>query len=107
MEELRGFRYQTGEIKTIAEKMRETGCVEADIDDVRELDEVAADLKPYGYTAVGEIDVSNPTHIDLDAHPDYYGRMTFTHKDTESQLYYIDFFLIEEDEESYDEIYYG
>ena len=44
----RGFRYQTGEVKEMAQKLKEGNLVEADLDDERELDEIIKDLEAEG-----------------------------------------------------------
>ena len=110
MEELRGFRYQTGEIAAMAEKMKKDRLAEADIDLLEELEVVCADLEEHGLYRLTGVPMDEAA-VNLEQNPEFYGRVAFADHPAEdvpeAERYYLDFYHIEEPEKSYDEIYYG
>ncbi|WP_094551890.1 hypothetical protein [Petroclostridium xylanilyticum] len=108
----RGFRYQTGEVKEIAQKLKENGLVEADADTDEELDELIKDLEKEGIYRVEGLPYDHSARDQVEE-PEFYARIGFYTKPVKvdeidkDKILYIDFFRIEEQEESYDEIFWG
>ena len=108
----RGFRYQTGEIDEIAQKLKEGNLVEADIDKMEELDQVIQDLKEAGIFLVEGLPYDYKAR-DTVEEPQFHARLGFYSSSVKAdevdkdKIMYIDFFLIEEDEKGYDEIFWG
>ncbi len=99
---MRGFRFQTGEISDVADEITANGCCEMDVDDLKEIDDVFIDLGEYNINFTGNIDENAVDRVKV---PEFHGRYFVTYND--DQEGYIDFHLIEEEEESYDEIFWG
>ena len=108
----RGFRYQTGEVKAIAEKLKEGQIVPVDIDDDREIDVLIQDLKAEGIYKAADL-AEDTAALDTVENPEFRFRMAFyTDPVKEQQIQedkrlYIDFYTIEAPEESYDEVFWG
>lgn len=96
----RGFRYQTGEIDMVAKELEQNGFSQVDVDKESEIEEVLTDLAEYGiehnndYTFEYKVADMNDEH-------EFYSRVNFPDGK------YIDFFLVDQPEESYDEIFWG
>ena len=101
MSELRGFRFQTGEQKDILKSLLQKGSAEIDIDREWGLDDLMQDLTEKGLQRTGEMDEKA---VDLVENPEFYGRIPVVYQDREG---YLDFYLIEEEEKGYDEIFWG
>ncbi|MCX7715549.1 MAG: hypothetical protein N2171_07455 [Clostridia bacterium] len=94
----RGFRYQTGEACEFVPVLREKGIIQADIDFIDEINVYIDVLSKYGIlldeTAKPDFDA-----LDGVENPEFYARYTFRDKD--GKILYIDFFHIEEPDETY------
>ena len=77
------------------------GSAEIDIDKEWELDDLMQDLTEKGLQRTGEMDEKA---VDLVENPEFYGRIPVVYQDREG---YLDFYLIEEEEKGYDEIFWG
>ena len=95
----RGFRYQTGEIDKVIDEITENNFAEMDIDREDELEQVLTELADIErrfadysveYTVAG-----------MEDKPEWHSRVVFEDKA------YIDFYLVDQPEESYDEIFWG
>ncbi|NLY43098.1 MAG: hypothetical protein GX066_03820 [Clostridiaceae bacterium] len=108
----RGFRYQTGEVKEIVRELKEKGFAEADADTDEELEELLKDLEKEGIYRVEGLPEDYEAR-DLAEEPEFYVRMGFYTSPVKAEdiekdkILYIDFFRIEEPEESYDDIFWG
>ncbi|MDK2799336.1 MAG: hypothetical protein PWP27_1802 [Clostridiales bacterium] len=108
----RGFRYQTGEVKEIARKLKEDIIVDVDIDCDEELDELIKDLEKEGIYKIEGLAYDDKAR-DLVEEPEFRFRIGFYTKPVkageieEDKILYIDFFTIAEEEESYDEVFWG
>ncbi len=108
----RGFRYQTGEVQEIAKKMKEGQIVSVDIDQDEEMDELIKDLEQESIYRVEGLPEDYDARALVDE-PEFRFRIGFYTKQVkaneigENKILYIDFFTIEEPEESYDEIFWG
>lgn len=108
----RGFRYQTGEVKEIAEKLKQGEIVPVDIDEDEELDVLIKDLEQEGIFRVKGLSEDYDA-LDTVENPEFRFRLGFytqpVTKDeiNDEQIMYIDVFTIEEPEESYDEVFWG
>ena len=108
----KGIRYQTGEIKKVAEELKKGKIVEMDLDFEEELDEVITDLEeegiykikdyPYDYNAIDLVE--NPEFM---LRAGFYTEPVNINDINEEKILFIDFFMIEEQEEDYDEIFWG
>jgi len=94
----RGFRYQTGEAEEFVPVLRKEGIIQADIDFVEEIPVYYDVLKPYGIVPDTDIE---PDFNALDGveNPEFYARYAF--RDSDGKQLFIDFFHIEEPEETY------
>lgn len=100
----RGFRYQTGEIDKVVQALADDSCTEMDIDQVEELDEIFEDLAAYDIHLNQEVPYDYSA-VDTVEQPEFYARITFilpTGRDA-----YIDFYHVDQEEEDYDEIFWG
>jgi len=101
----RGFRYQTGEIKEVAQLMKQNIIPEIDIDKEEELEEIINDLKSYGFFRSQAKEDYNAK--DKEKYPDFLYRLEFVNEDN-NQKYYLDVYEAPKDsEEGYDEIFWG
>lgn len=98
---MRGFRLQTGEQPEILETIRAQGSAQVDIDQEWELDDLLNDLETQGLL-VGETRDSQA--LDYATYPDFFCRIPVT---LDNQEGYLDIFKIEEEEKSYDEVFWG
>lgn len=102
----RGFRYQTGEIDEVAKLLKEGNIPEIDIDFEYEIKEVISDLEGFGF------EVATDNAYDYDAvdkieHPDFMFRLKMVEKST-GKICYLDFYEGPKDQEDgYDEIWWG
>ncbi len=94
----RGFRYQTGEADEFVPVLREKGIIQADIDYIEEIPVYYDVLKPFGITPDTD---TKPDFNALDGveNPEFYARYAFF--DSDGKRLFIDFFHIEEPEETY------
>ena len=108
----RGFRYQTGEVEAIAEKLKEGQIVPVDIDDDREIDALIQDLETQGIYKIADLEVDTAA-VDTVENPEFRFRRAFYTESAkakqiaEDKRLYIDFYTIEEPEESYDDVFWG
>jgi hypothetical protein len=100
----RGFRYQTGEAEEFVPVLRQEGIIQADIDWVEEVETYIQILSEYDIVPK---EGAQPDFRALDGveNPEFYARYTFLDKD--GRTLYIDFFHVEEPEETYDSVDLG
>jgi hypothetical protein len=109
-ESLRGFRYQTGEIKEIAKKLKKGEIVQVDIDIEREIDEVINDLKNQGIYKIKDMPYDYKA-LDGEKEPEFEMRVGFYRQEIilkqaeKDKIMYIDFFHINEEEDAYGQIW--
>lgn len=100
----RAFRYQTGEVKEIAEKLKQDAMVEVDIDQDEELDELIKDLKNEGIYKIKGLSYDYEARHFVD-HPEFWVRIGFytlpvrADEIEEEKILYIDFFKVQEIED--------
>ena len=111
MNELRDFRYQPGDVQTIADKLKIERFVGVEIDCMEDLQDIVHDVQNYGMYKI-EDDRLDIYAINTAECPEFYGRLTFCDRPAhsgevrESECHYIDFFLSEEAEEDRDELFW-
>ncbi len=95
----RQFRYQTGEIDKVIEEIKKSKFAQMDIDHEDEIEQVISDLADL-----------NPVFSDYEQNykvaemideAEYHSRVTF------ADGTYVDFYLVDKQEETYDEIFWG
>ncbi|ADQ40640.1 hypothetical protein Calkr_1132 [Caldicellulosiruptor acetigenus I77R1B] len=102
----RGFRYQTGEIDEVAKLLKEGNIPEIDIDFEYEIQEVIGDLESFGFEVAWE-DAYDYDAVDKIEHPDFMFRLKMVEKST-GKICYLDFYEGPKDQEDgYDEIWWG
>lgn len=110
VEKFRGFRYQTGEIKEIAEKLKEGDIVQVDIDYDSEIPQVINDLKKQGIFPVDGLEYDYDA-LNGEEEPEFEVRIGFfTEKVKKDQInkediMFIDFFIPNEEEDPYGVIF--
>jgi hypothetical protein len=100
----RGFRYQTGEIKDIAEKMKKGNIPEIDIDNDEEYNSVIEDLKKYNINLMENVEVDEHA-VDTVEKPEFQFRTTFYIENDKNKTAYADFFMIEPPDETYADVF--
>lgn len=95
----RGFRYQTGELDKVIKEIKENKFAQMDIDHEDEIDEVIESLAEVN--PVFSDYEQNYKVADMADELEYNSRVTF------ADGTYIDFFLVDQPEETYDEIFWG
>lgn len=106
---LRGFRFQTGEIKEVVQRLKNDEIVQMDIDEEGELDEVVKDLQKYSIYKIKDMPYDYKA-LDGVKEPEFEMRVGFysqpvDYKDTDKEkIMYIDFFTVQEEETTYGEI---
>lgn len=108
----RGFRYQTGEVKEIAQKLKVHDIVQVDLDRDEELDELIKDLEQESIYQIEGLPYDEQA-LDLVKEPEFRFRIGFSTGPVKAdeidrdKILFIDFFTIEEPEESYDDVFFG
>jgi hypothetical protein len=86
-------------LPAVARELRENGFARMDVDDAGELEEVLRDLEEHGVAAKGA--ATAYTADGMEDEPEFYARVRFAGGG------YVDFFLVDQQEETYDEIFWG
>ena len=95
------IRFQTGEIDAILKSLKDNRSAEVEIDFEYELEELLADLEENGMASFGELDLHAVNTVD---NPDFFGRLNVMYDGVSAAL---DIYMIIEEEEDYDEIFWG
>ncbi len=103
MEHWRGFHYQTGEIAELVAKLKADKHARADIDDKDEIDIFNTALAKQEIHPDKEIPADYRA-VDLNENPDFFARFFYN---TPFGKISIDYFLVDQHEESYMDIFWG
>lgn len=99
----RGFRFQTGEFKDIANEIRKSNIPEVDIDSDKEYKELLCDLESEGiYAAEKDLDKKAINKVE---NPEFQYRTSFYIDNDKSKLGFIDFYTVDEPEETYADVF--
>lgn len=101
MEYWRGFRYQTGEIDELVEALRRDKNAQADIDYGDEIEVFNAALAEKGIHIDRSVEPDYRA-VDLNENPDFFSRLIY---DAPFGRVSIDYFLVDQKEESYADIF--
>lgn len=103
MEYWRGFRYQTGEIEELVSVLKKDKHAQADIDYEDEIEVFNAALARKGIVVDSDT-LPDYEAVDLNQDPDFFVRIFY--KSPFGKVS-VDYFLVDQPEESYDDIYLG
>ena len=96
----RGFRYQTGEIKDIAEELKKGNIPEIDFENEEEYQGIIADLKEHKIFVSGDIRLDEDA-VDRSEKPEFQFRVSFYIGNDKTRIVFADFYTIEPPEETY------
>ena len=98
----RAFHWQTGEVCGIIADIKEKGFAEVDIDFEAELENLLLDIEAASEGIFRDDEVPIEFILsDMEDEKDFYARVTLVDGG------YIDFYLVDQKEEGYDEIFWG
>lgn len=97
----RGFRYQTGEIEELAEALKRDGNAQADIDHGDEIEIFNAALEKHDIHIDRSVEPDYRA-VDLNQNPEFFSRLIY---DAPFGRVSIDYFLVDQKEESYADIF--